>query len=267
MDRSKLKNIIILILAIANLCLLSAIGWRVTEVRTARERTAAELTERFARQNVDLTAQLPEQTPPAGMTLTRSTDHDAALAQALLGETAMVRDLGGGIYRYSSETGRGAFRSGGSFEITGRLGSGDAESFCRKLCREFGYEEFAMELDESHTGSGSAIQYFNGLPVIHAEVTFLVEEGVLTAVQGVALPNAAAGPEDPDAMTAATALTLFLEDCRATGAVVSAVTAVTPCYELQSTAAAPMTLSPAYRITADSGDFYVSCSTGKVTRS
>lgn len=266
MDRSKLKNIIILILAIANLCLLGAIGWRVTEERAARERTAQELTERFARQNVALTAQLPDKTPPAGVTLTRSTDHDAALARALLGEQAAARDLGGGIYRYSSEAGRGAFRSGGSFEITGRLGSGDAESFCRKLCREFGYEEFTMELDENGTGSGSALQYFNGLPVIHAEVRFQVEEGILTAVQGVALPNAAAGSEDSDAMTAATALTLFLEDCRATGAVVSAVTAVTPCYELQSTAAAPMTLSPAYRITADSGDFYVSCSAGKVTR-
>ncbi|MDY3282271.1 hypothetical protein [Dysosmobacter sp.] len=266
MDRSRLKNIIILILAIANLCLLGAIGWQVTEERTARERTAAELTERFARQNVDLTAQLPEQTPPAGMTLTRSTDHDAALAQALLGEQAAARDLGGGIYRYSSDTGRGAFRSGGSFEVTGRLGSGDAESFCRKLCRQFGYEEFTMELDETGTGTGSALQYFNGLPVIHAEVRFSVEEGILTAVQGVALPNDASPAEDSDTMTAATALTLFLEDCRATGAVVSAVTAIVPCYELQSTASSPMTLSPAYRVTADTGFFYVSCSTGKVTR-
>ena len=122
-----------------------------------------------------------------------------------------------------------------------------------------------MELDENGTGSGSARQYFNGLPVIRAEITFQVESGVLTALQGVALPQTAAGTEDAGTMTAATALTLFLEDCRATGAVVSAVTAVTPCYELQSTAA-PMTLSPAYRITADSGDFYVSCSAGKVTR-
>lgn len=266
MDRSKLKNIIILILAIVNLCLLGAIGWRMTEARAARERTAQELTERFARQNVALTAQLPEQAAPAGMPLTRSTDHDAALARALLGENASVRDLGGGIYRYASETGQGAFRSGGSFEITGRLGSGDAEAFCRKLCREFGYEEFTMELDETGTGAGSALQYFNGLPVIHAEVVFQVEQGVLTAVQGMALPNTSAGSEDGSTMTAATALTLFLEDCRVTGAVVSAVTAVTPCYELQSTAAAPMTLSPAYRITADTGDFYVSCSTGKVTR-
>ena len=114
-----------------------------------------------------------------------------------------------------------------------------------------------MELDETGTGAGAALQYFNGLPVIHAEIRFQVEEGILTAVQGVALPSTASGTEDAEPMTAATALTLFLEDCRATGAVVSAVTAVTPCYELQSTAASPMTLSPAYRITADTGEFYV----------
>ena len=51
-----------------------------------------------------------------------------------------------------------------------------------------------------------------------------------------------------------------------TGAVISAVTEVQLSYVLQSTASAPMTLSPAWRIATDSGDYLVSCGDGSVSR-
>jgi len=102
------------------------------------------------------------------------------------------------------------------------------------------------------------------LLVVNAAITFHIADGVVTAVRGTLLPQLSAG-EDTSSMTAVTALTRFLEDCRTTGEVVSAVTDITLCYELQSTASSPMTLSPAWHITAENGDFFVSCATGKVT--
>lgn len=260
MDRARLKTIIILILALVNLFLLGAIGWRASEERSARERTLLELTERFAGEQVALTARLPDSLPPAGQTLVRSAERESSLATALLG-ACTPEDLGGGIYRYSTAAGEGTFRSSGSFEVTGTLGSGEAEEFCRQLCKEFGYQDFSMapEGDE-----GTALYYHDSLPVVNAAITFHIADGVLTAVRGTLLPQLSAG-EDTSSMTAVTALTRFLEDCRTTGEVVSAVTDITLCYELQSTASSPMTLSPAWRITADTGDFFVSCATGKVT--
>lgn len=262
MDRARLKTIIILILALVNLFLLGAIGWRASEERSARERTLLELTERFAGDQITLTARLPERLPPAGQTLVRSAEREDALAEALLGDCT-PEDLGGGIYRYSSAAGQGMFRSSGSFEITGTLGSGDAEEFCRELCKAFGYQDFSLALEDS-TGEGSALYYHDSLPVVNAAITFRISDGVLTAVRGTLLPQLSAG-EETSSMTAVTALTRFLEDCRATGEVVSAVTDIALCYELQSTASSPMTLSPAWRITADTGDFFVNCATGKVT--
>lgn len=261
MDRSKLKTVIILILTAVNLFLLGTIGWRLAEERSARERTAAELVQRFAAMDVTLSAALPEGTTPAGQTLARSVDNDAAMAKALLGEDARSEDLGGGIWRYTSAAGQGVFRAGGSFEVSGRLGS-DPEALCKELCRQFGYKELQLNMD---AGEGSARQYFGSLPVLGGEITFQAEGGVLTAVRGTLLPQLSAETEDVSSITAVTALTLFLEDCRAVGTVVSEVTEVVPCYELQSTAASPMTLSPAWRITADTGEFTVSCATGKVT--
>ena len=260
MDRARLKTIIILILALVNLFLLGAIGWRASEERSARERTLLELTARFAQDQIALTARLPERLPPAGQTLVRGADRERALAESLLGECT-PEDLGGGIYRYSSAAGQGTFRSSGSFEVTGTLGSGDAEDFCRKLCREFGYQDFSPALEE---GEYTALYYHDSLPVVNAAISFRISDGVLTAVRGTLLPQLSAG-EEPSSMTAVTALTRFLEDCRATGEVVSAVTDITLCYELQNTASSPMTLAPAWHITADTGDFFVSCATGKVT--
>ena len=68
-------------------------------------------------------------------------------------------------------------------------------------------------------------------------------------------------------MSAVTALTKFLNARRDSGAVVSAVTEVYLCYELQSTAAAPMSLVPAWCVVTDTGNYYVNCLTEAVTRS
>ena len=47
---------------------------------------------------------------------------------------------------------------------------------------------------------------------------------------------------------------------------ISAVTAVQLSYVLQSTASAPMTLSPVWYLTTDSGSYLVSCADGSVSR-
>ena len=165
MDRFHLKNAIIVILAAVNLFLLGAIGWRLSIEYAARERTLRELTERLASQNVTLSADLPESTPPTGRVLRRSADTDAALAQSLLGDTAAAADLGGGITRYTSQQGQAVFRSNGSFDASGSLGTGTAEAFCRSLCRRFSLRELVFAADGR---SASARQSFDGLTVINA---------------------------------------------------------------------------------------------------
>ena len=49
------------------------------------------------------------------------------------------------------------------------------------------------------------------------------------------------------------------------GAVVTSVTDLYLCYELQSTTATPMALVPAWCISTDTADYYVNCYTGEVT--
>jgi len=264
MNRAHLKNIIILILLLVNLVLLGFLGTRLSQERAARTRTLAELTELFASEGISLTAQIPEDAPPSGQTLTRDVDGDRALAVSLLGDSLETSDEGGGIYTCASENGQALFRSSGSFEVTGLLARTDAEAVCKKFCQAFGYQDLVMDL-HGGSGTGIAVQYFDGYPVANATVKFLVENGRLISVSGIHLPQTSSGTVSGGSLSAVTALTKFLEDRRAVAAVLSSVSDVYLCYELQSTAAAPMSLTPAWCVVTDTGNYYVNCSTGAVT--
>lgn len=264
MNRAHLKNIVILILLLVNLVLLGFLGVRLSQERAARARTIEELTELFASEQISLTAHIPDDEPPSVQTLTRDVDGDQDLAASLLGDGLETSDEGGGIYTCVNENGQALFRSSGSFEITGVLSKTDAEAVCKKFCQTFGYQDLVMDLSGG-SGIGSAVQYFNGYPVINAAVKFLVEDGTLISVSGIHIPQASSNTAGSGTMTAVTALTRFLEDRRAAAAVLSTVSGVYLCYELQSTAAAPMSLSPAWCVVTDTGNYYVNCSTGAVS--
>lgn len=266
MDRTRLKNIIILILALANLFLLGSLVTRRSEARAARERLETELTELLDSEGIRFTARLPDDLPPAGRTLHRDLSADRLLAVSLLGNSIEESDEGGGIFTCVSPAGRAQFRASGRFEATGRLAKSDPEAVCKKFCQAFGYGDLALELSGG-SGTGSAVQYFEGYPVVNATVEFLVEDNCLISVSGVHLPSGSeAAGQSGGNMTAATALSKFLEARRASGAVVSELTDLYLCYEAQSSAAAQISLAAVWCVVTDTGNYYVNCSTGAVTR-
>ena len=64
----------------------------------------------------------------------------------------------------------------------------------------------------------------------------------------------------------ATARTRFLDFRSQSGAVIAEVTEISLRYLLRSTASAPMTLSPVWYLTTDSGSYLVNCADGSVSR-
>ena len=72
--------------------------------------------------------------------------------------------------------------------------------------------------------------------------------------------------EEQPLLSAFAALTAFQQMRHESSSVVSAITEISLCYELQSTAAAPMALVPSWRITTDTASFYVNCVSGTVRR-
>lgn len=72
MESFRLKNIIILILALMNLCLLGLLGVRLTTGYSAQAEARQQMVQLFAAEGVSLDdGIIPGATPPAGLTLSR----------------------------------------------------------------------------------------------------------------------------------------------------------------------------------------------------
>lgn len=266
MDRCRLKNIIILILALLNAFLLFSLAQRRLSEQEAFRRTAEQLVDLFAGDGMTLDpGAISRNTPPSGVTLSRDTALEERAAAFLLGDALTSSDQGGGIFHYAATAGEALFRSSGGFEASGTLARGEeAEAFCRDFCREFSYES-PGPLPEGGSGTLTAAGRYGRLTVFNCTVTFTLEEGVLTAVSGTLLPQTgAAAPEEGAPLSAAGALTAFQRMRRESAVVASTVTDTRLCYELQTSGAA-MSLAPAWRVVTDTEDYYVNCLTGAVT--
>ena len=219
----RLKNIIILILALTNLCLLGLLAVRMGTGYSSRQEATEQMAALFAAEGVSLDPDLvPGTVPPAGLILARDSGEERKLAEFLLDEALLSSDSGG-VRTYQGRNGSAIFRADGSFDVTITGGDG-GEELCRAFCRAFHYEDLSFSLKDG-SGTASAVQTHSGAPVVNCTVTFFLSGG----------------------------------------AVVTAVTDLYLCYELQSTTAAPMALMPAWCVVTDTADYYVNSYTGEVT--
>lgn len=268
MERYRLKNIIILILVLLNAFLLVSLGIRGTKEHTARRAQQQELVALFAADGMTLDpALIPSDTELSAYTLIREESLEKRVAVFWLGSISERTAQGGGIYTYSGSHGAAVFRDTGSFDIAGALSSGDAESLCRDFCKKFSYTEPVFTLDETSSGTVTALRLWGDVPVFNGAVAFTLDHGTVTAVSGSLLPDTGtAAAEEQPLLSAFAALTAFQQMRHESSSVVSAITEISLCYELQSTAAAPMALVPSWRITTDTASFYVNCVSGTVRR-
>ena len=262
MESYRLKNIIILILALLNVCLLGTLAMRTSAEHASRRQAREQLVALYAAAGVSLDEHLiSNETPPSALTLTRDETEEQSLAGYLLGGTPVRADQGGGIFSYTGEYGAAQFRSNGSFDAVCDRPLEDPEAFLREFCSTYGYQEVSASPEE---GTVTVTQYYQDYPVVGCSVTFTLEGGTLKRIIGTHLPDSAATAVGEEPLSALSALTAFLNTIRE-GAVGTAVTDLHLCYELQSTTTALMTLSPAWCVTTDTASYYVNCLTGAVT--
>lgn len=270
MQTYRLKNIIIMILVLVNVCLLGLLGNHQAAQRSARQSSNEQLSALFQSEGISLEPDLiPEDSTLAPLTLSRSTERDQALAESILGEGLTVSDEGGGIYLYTGQAGTARFRANGAFDIAVvDMPDETPEALCRRICRKFGYGELQGRLNGG-TGTYSAPLLWGGVEVVNCSISFTFSKNVLTSVSGYALPDHTAPAPAEGSMSASTALTLFLQSRTTTDAisVASAVTSISAGYLLESTPAAPLSLTPVWQIGTDTYKYYVNFSTRVVTQS
>ena len=267
MDRYLLKNIIIIILVLVNGFLLGSLSMRYWSAAKAQDQMEEQLVALFASDGMELDPDIISQdAPPSSLSLSRDLDREQAAAAFFLGSDMAQGDQSGDTYTYSSKLGAASFRSNGGFDIVGTLSDADGEELCRRFCKDFSYSEPVFILDESGSGSATAVCLHGKLPVYNCTITFTFDQGKLLTVSGTLLPeDASVITEDRELLSAPAALTTFQQARRESYMVATAVTGLTPCYELQGSTASALSLTPVWRIATDTSDYYVNCITGTVT--
>lgn len=263
MKTSRLKSIIIMILALVNVFLLALLLVQRVQERAAFARRADELVTLCASSGVTLDASiLPSENTSGSFDLTRDPERERSFADALLGSTDST-DSGGGIYRYYNADGSATFRSAGTLDASCMRCVDDVDTFCAALFSSFGYCETARTLTDG-TGTVSAVRQVNGTDVFNATLILTFAYGYFRAAEGTFLPDVSgSGAAGLDAVTA---VVTFLDYRNSTGLLCTEITGIQSGYLLQSTASAPLRLTGVWRIDTNVASYYVNQLTGDVSR-
>ncbi len=270
MSAARIKNLILLILALAVCFLLAA----VAPGRLAAQRTAAaveeQLTELFARYGVTLEAELPRSEALCTVELA---DNSESAAQALLGQDAQA-DADSTRYetRFSSAYGTAVFRRSGTVEAELKVPArGSYEKDMKRRLRAMGCIVWQMQpavREDDGSYRLTARQSLQGMPVFGAEVTFIYRDGMLSAVSGTLCPGGTAQRvSEQECMSCADALTQILASRDETGWVGSRILSMQQGYLHAETAAAALRFVPMWRIETDTALFFVNGITGEVRQS
>lgn len=270
MSWSRLKTIMIYILLLLNLFLLGLVG--MNRLRARRYQTAA-LTEAAAvltRNNIQVRQEdLPREMKLPAAVAIRDLQKEERLVRVFLGEDIQASASGGGLYVYEGEAGTASFRGNGEFTITCNRPS-DWSITPREVMER-------LELDIGRTwekeGSAAAEQSLNGVPVYPsgsgnqgaAGITFEFDSlGRLRGVSGRLLLGKLTGSQEELPISVSTALIAFFNFVVDSGDLCRELTGMTPVY--RAAAGEPVHLTPAWRISTDTGDYFVDAVSAEVSR-
>ena len=259
MNTARLKNIVILILLLANAFLLVLLFSRRAEENAAHERSVAQLTALLSADGIAFDSALLDGLPDTVLSVQPA--RDLAAEQTL--------DSGGGIYRYYSSDGLNSgsclIRSGGALEAAVSRAVDDPAEFCADLCVPLGYRTFDVLSDGACTVV-TASRFVGELEVCNASLIFTFSGSTLTTVTGTFLPPIDTSESGETALDAVTALVRFLDYRNASGAVCTGITWLSAGYLVQSTTSAPLQLVPVLRVDTDVYSYYVNIISGEVSR-
>ncbi len=275
MPYSKIKNLLILILVLVNallLCLVLPLRHERMEQQALEERKLADL---FARSGVALAVgDLPEERTL--YTLEFSPNPEAALpaANALLGSAVLAQaDSTPYLSLYTASTGRVEFSRGGNLEARfyGRKSAGSVPEEVRSLMEGMGLETVSVS-EPTRQSAGvyqvTAIQKLLDVPVFSSALVFTYRSGALTRLEGTAYfdTTGICRLDDVACASCADALVAFLGSRDALGWVGAAVQEVSQGYlHVETASAAVVRLVPGWRVSTDTGAFWVNGITREVS--
>lgn len=269
MPWSKLKNVILAILAVTNLALLALVGGQAIQgsrlLSQAREDAIQFLWNRGVEVEEGIIPQSMELLP---QTVDRDLAGEEMAASALLGAPVAAESRGGEVYRYYNENGAVQFHSDGTFSAqldpeAFSLGE-DRAAGCLALMERMGFQGVILAEEED---SFTFQQTWKGTPLFTQQATLVCQGHGLSAITagrllvGQPLPDAA-----KKTVSVATALIDFFNGVGALGDVCNRIDSIEPGYVAAASLSGSIVLTPVWRVTTDTGAYQLDAVTGGVSR-
>lgn len=271
MSGRRIKNLILLILALAVCFLLLAVV--PGKLSAQREESALHrgLTELLASYGVSIDPALL--TPGETLYAIELGEADAsAAAEALLGEAAEA-DSSSTRYEilYSADSGSVSFSRSGALhaELSAAVGGRSYEQDMQRRLRGMGYTVWQTQPAVRQADGVYALgveQALLGMPVFGGTLTFTYQDGALRAADGVFYPESGsiARVSEEACISCADALTQILASRDALGWVGSQITGMQQGYLHSETATSALRFTPVWRVETDTTAFYVNGITREV---
>ena len=274
MPVSKIKNLILLILALSVVCLLFlAVPMRTAQIQ-AEDALHAQLEELFASYDIQLDrAILPRSVDLYTVELSGQQADNAAAAAALLGaDAALQPDSSHYAATYLSPAGSCTFRAGGGFSaaLTGGESTSDMAGSAARLLKKMGFDAESVSAPERQSAcvyTLTARQRLFGVRVLSGGLTLTYTNGVLTKMEGTFLTGVsqAVRTGSTACISCASALTALLSGRDALGWVGSRILHVQQCYRFSEAPSGAMRLTPVWLIETDTGSFCVGGMSREIT--
>lgn len=272
MEWSKLKNIIILILVLANLFLLLMVGAQQRNSVQYQEQAISDALTVLDRSGIHLNRDIvPNEISLTPLTVARDRESEAALAAELLGNCT-VSDLGGGRFLYESDLGQVEFRNNGNFSFVFSVGAHTAsaadgqQAHALATMTRIGFSGIPTSYEEPGQRILISLrQTYQEFPVFSCHVTLEYEGDDLRSITGQRLMGTPVADSDGStAITVPTALLRILNGITGLGDICSEITDITPGYLLSSTDT--VRLVPVWHVTTDTGAYTLNTLTGALDR-
>lgn len=271
MSGRRIKNLILLILALAVCFLLLAVV--PGKLSAQREESALHrgLTELLASYGVSIDPALLTHGETLYAIELGEADASAA-AEALLGEAAEA-DSSSTRYEilYSADSGSVSFSRSGALhaELSAAVGGRSYEQDMQRRLRGMGYTVWQTQPAVRQADGVYALgveQALLGMPVFGGTLTFTYQDGALRVADGVFYPESGsiARVSEEACISCADALTQILASRDALGWVGSQITGMQQGYLHSETATSALRFTPVWRVETDTAVFYVNGITREV---
>lgn len=277
MEWSKIKTIILIILAGTNLLLLSFVLRQDLQERSVQRQARQEAVAFLEKNGVTVEENIiPKEDPLQPQQVERDRESEPELAQALLGGQVEERLLGGEVYRYHNQQGYIQFHADGTFQgefVSGAfpLDGADPRNYSVEILKKLNFQGEILEVTGEEDGAAETTvllrQSWNGNPLFDRQVTLTYRGGDLVSMSG---GRRLMGTPQPDesrqTLEVPTALIRFYHGLTAMGDVCSRIDSITQGYVASNYSPGSTSLVPVWQVATDTGTYLLDMLTGEVSR-